>query len=76
MLLQGAVSLYAPPTAERVYVGKRGQRESIKQASIDEILVQHALQVLRPLLRNCRLAPLYCLYIRNLESSTAFSHPY
>lgn len=42
---QEAVARYAPPAAERIYVGKRGQRDSIKQGSIDEILVEHALQV-------------------------------
>ncbi|KAL4457422.1 hypothetical protein ABPG75_012287 [Micractinium tetrahymenae] len=37
-----AVEAYAPPSAERVYVGKRGGRPSIKQAEIDELLVQAA----------------------------------
>ncbi|GAB4820885.1 hypothetical protein N2152v2_007931 [Parachlorella kessleri] len=41
---QGAVACYAAPAAETIYVGKRGQRESIKQGSIDEILVQQAAQ--------------------------------
>ena len=37
-----AVEAYAPAGAERVYVGKRGSRPSIKQPEIDAILVQHA----------------------------------
>jgi len=37
-----AVEAYAPPSAERVYVGKRGGQPSIKQPEIDAILVQHA----------------------------------
>ena len=36
-----AVEAYAPAGAERVYVGKRGSRPSIKQPEIDAILVQH-----------------------------------
>lgn len=42
---QAAVEAYASPAAERVYVGKRGQRESIKQPAIDAILLQHTLAV-------------------------------
>jgi hypothetical protein len=41
---QAAVERYAPPTAECVFVGKRGGRPSIKQPQIDELLVQHAQQ--------------------------------
>ena len=37
-----AVEAYAPPTAELVYVGKRGSRPSIKQPEIDQLLVESA----------------------------------
>ena len=37
-----AVEQYAPSTAERVYVGKRGGRPSIRQPEIDALLVAAA----------------------------------
>ena len=37
-----ALERYAPPTAERVYVGKRGGRPSIRQPEIDALLVAAA----------------------------------
>ncbi|KAI3436466.1 hypothetical protein D9Q98_005883 [Chlorella vulgaris] len=39
---QAAVETYAPAAAQRVFVGKRGGRPSIKQPEIDSIIVQHA----------------------------------
>lgn len=41
---QEAVKQYASPTAELVYVGKRGNRESVKQESIDSILLHYTLK--------------------------------
>ncbi|KAK9818203.1 hypothetical protein WJX72_008795 [[Myrmecia] bisecta] len=38
---QEAVEEFAAPAAERIYVGKRGQKQSIKQDAINEILVEH-----------------------------------
>lgn len=38
-----AVDAYAPPTAERLYVGKRGGQPSIRQPEIDALLVATAV---------------------------------
>ncbi|KXZ42698.1 hypothetical protein GPECTOR_124g498 [Gonium pectorale] len=35
---------FAGPSAERIYVGKRGGRDSIKQPQIDALLVEHCLR--------------------------------
>ena len=42
---QGALNDYANPKAELRYVGKRGQKESIKQPDIDSLLVSLCQQV-------------------------------
>ncbi len=42
---EDALNEFVDPSAERVYVGKRGNRPSIKQAEINEMLVSHCLQV-------------------------------
>ena len=43
--MQEALEEFAPASATRIYVGKRGQRQSIKQSDIDDILVNQSLQV-------------------------------
>jgi len=44
LYLQGPLELL-PSKCERVYVGKRGGRQSIKQPEIDKLLVQLCLEV-------------------------------
>ena len=36
---------FVRPDAKQVFVGKRGGRESIKQPAIDQLLVEHCMQV-------------------------------
>lgn len=45
MLMQAAMEVYAPETAEKVYVGKRGGRKSMEQTEIDGLLTRFCLQV-------------------------------
>jgi hypothetical protein len=42
---EAALDAHARPGAERIYVGKRGGRQSIKQGEIDGILVDRCLRV-------------------------------
>ena len=48
MALQAAVKEFAPETAERVYVGKRGGQKSIVQTEINDLLVTYCRQVCSP----------------------------
>jgi len=43
--VQAALDEFASPTAVRKYVGKRGQKQSIKQPDIDNLLVDLCQQV-------------------------------
>lgn len=43
--VQEAVSKYGSSTAIKLYVGKRGGKQSIKQPEIDQLLVRYCLQV-------------------------------
>ena len=45
LLQQAALDEFASATAERKYVGKRGQKESIKQHDIDSLLVSLCQEV-------------------------------
>lgn len=44
-LMQAALDAFASPSAVQKYVGKRGQKQSIKQPEIDSLLVELCQQV-------------------------------